>query len=147
MREWGGRWIHPAEEETRTGVEGLAVENLRVIGRAARYHGIRVALCSLPSPREDGLSRDERDYFDYCARTSGLDPCLSLARYNAVLDVLNDSIRNLCEDEGYMFIPAAEAIRGGVAVFSDLYHMTDPGIEMKAQAIATCLSQNMSETK
>lgn len=132
--------LYPRDAEMREGIRGLCMENLRAFGMAARNQGIRTALCSVASPDPRRLSGKEQVFYDYCARTGGLDPCLSLDSYRRALDLLNQETAVLCRQEGFLYIPVAESMEEGYGCFADLYHMTDAGIERKAELIFECLN-------
>jgi len=131
--------LYPDEETMRKDIQGLVIENFHAIGRAARSRGVRMALCSVACPDPQAVTRDERRFFDYHARTAGLDPCLNLERYERILRLLNDEIRLFCLREGFLYVPVAERMDGGYDTFCDMYHMTDSGIERKAEVLFDCL--------
>lgn len=136
-------WLYPGDEEIRAGVRGLAIENLRAMARVARSRGVRVAICSVAGPDPAHLSDEERAFFDYSARAGGLDPCLNLATYARILGILNEEIRTFCDREGVLYIPVAEYVQGGYALFTDLYHMNEAGIRCKARIVSDCLRPNL----
>lgn len=98
-----------------------------------------MAICSVACPDADRLPGQERRFYDYSARAGGLDPCLNLKSYQRILELLNEEIRALCVQEGFLYIPVAEHIEGGYDTFSDIYHMTDSGIERKGEVLFECL--------
>jgi hypothetical protein len=90
------------------------------------------------------LSKSDRQFFDYHARTAGEDRCLTLAMYSHILRLYNQEVRALCERKGFLYIPVAEHIKGGMDTFTDIYHMTDTGIERKAEIVFDCLKEYLA---
>lgn len=133
--------LYPGNERMRADIRDSFVANLHAIADVAQARGIRMAICSVASPRAASVSTDERCFYDYCARTSGLDPCLNLSIYEHILSILNEEVRALCSRDTLLYIPVAEHIHGGCDTFTDLYHMTNSGIERKAEAISDCLAR------
>ncbi len=133
--------LYPNDATMREGIRGLFIENLRAIGYVARSRGIRMAICSVPCPDSRRVPGNERRFYDYCARTGGLDPCLDLKTYGHILGLLNEEIRALCAREGFLYVPVAEHIEGGYDTFTDIYHMTNSGIERKAETIFECMKE------
>jgi lysophospholipase L1-like esterase len=133
--------LYPNDTTMRKGIQNLFIENLRAIGYVARGRGIRMAICSVPCPDARHVPANERRFYDYCARTGGLDPCLDLKSYAHIFCLLNEEVRALCAREGFLYVPVAEHIDGGYDTFTDIYHMTNSGIERKAQAIFECTKE------
>ena len=133
--------LYPDDAALRQGIRGLCIENLHAIGCVARNRNIRVALCGIASPDPHLLPAGERQFFDYRARTAGLDPCLDLESYRHILGLLNEEIRALCDRDGFLYVPVAEHVVGGCGCFTDIYHMTNPGIERKAEVVFECLKE------
>ncbi len=135
------RALFPDDATMRHDIDALCIANLRAIGFVARGHGIRMAVCGIASPDPERLTSKERDFYDYCARSAGLDPCLDFASYRHILGIYNDAVRAFCEQEGFSYLPLAENFRGGYESFTDLYHMTGAAIERKAEILAACLDE------
>ncbi|HNR35463.1 MAG TPA: SGNH/GDSL hydrolase family protein [Candidatus Hydrogenedentes bacterium] len=131
--------LYPNETSIQKDIQSLVIENLHAIGRVARSRGIRMVLCSVACPDPRTVTDDERRFYDYHARTAGLDPCLNLERYAHMVHLLNEELRLFCRREGFLYVPVAERITGGYETFSDMYHMTESGIGRKAEAIFDCL--------
>jgi len=127
------RLLFRLDEDARRDVNRVVIDNLLALARVFRSRGIRVALCSVAYPNAEGLSKEERDYFDYDARTYWRNECLNLDVYVALMAIYNRELRALCEREGMFYVPMAEHLTGGAEYFGDICHMKEAGIELKAQ--------------
>lgn len=131
----GNRLLFRLDENARQDVNRHVVQNLAALSRVFRSRGIRIALCSFAYPNTEGLSKEERDYFDYDARTYWKNKCLDLDVYVALMAVYNQELRALCERECMFYVPVAEHVTAGTKYFGDICHMMEPGIEQKAQIV------------
>jgi len=129
------RLLFRLDEDAHRDINRVVISNLLALSRVFRSRGIRIALCSVAYPNTKGLSKEERDYFDYDARTNWHHKCLSLDVYVALMAIYNQELRALCEREGIFYIPVAEHLTGGAEYFGDVCHMLAPAIELKAQIV------------
>jgi len=109
--------------------------NTATLARSAKQAGVKVALCSFAFPDVDHLGRKERYFFD--AEIERTWPgVITLEGYVRLVSVYNAMLQRLCEQEGYLYVPVAENLKGGASLFTDICHMNPAGIERKADIIA-----------
>ncbi len=130
----------PSTKKIDTCLDQLPIRNIHGIRRAAACRGIPVAVCSLAFPDPAALTEQERQYFDYNARTCWGAPNLTINLYARMAGRLNMRIRALCERDKMLYIPVHENIGGGLYYMSDICHMYARGVERKADIIASHLN-------
>lgn len=134
-------WLWAPDAEFREAMRQTTVGNLRTLCLAAREAQVDVAVCSFAYPDVAHLSNDERRYYDAClARTFGPGPdggrgVLNAATYAHLVDLYNDEVRALCRDEGFLYVPVAENLKGGTEYFYDACHCYLAGIDRKAEIV------------
>lgn len=120
-------------------IEQNKMADLRFIADRAKARNVQVALCSFAAPGGPHLSAVERAYYDYCTYKEWGGKYVMFDSYLRALNTYNGAIRQLCEQDKLIYIPVAENLQGGAALFGDICHLRNPGIEMKAAFIAEFL--------
>lgn len=144
LRDWLGRsrflyasfpsLFLPPREEVAAAIGEVTRPCQREILAAARKHGADVAVCSIAYPDFGRLPRRERWYYDnrYTNVSWGQTTPPMHAR---IVDTYNASAREFCRQEGLLYIPVQEELKGGMEYFADIAHLRLPGIERKADII------------
>lgn len=127
-----GRLAAPSPDMLLDAMTPYTLENLRRMARAARDHGVPMAICSFARPDFEHLRWKDLNYYRqiYDDRL-GVD----IWTYARAVDVYNAAVRRLCAQEGVRYIPVAEQVAGGPDRFTDHCHLYLNGIELKAQAV------------
>ena len=134
----------PAQPDYRDEAEQLLIPSLRGMLERARQSGARFAVASFACPDLYNLPAVEQAWFrsqfffkqvvraefdDYVSATNGF----------------NDSVRAFCEREGALYIPVAENLKGGFALYVDITHMHIAGMRLKAQIMFEHLKEAISK--
>ncbi len=123
-------------------IEQNKMADLRFIAEYAAKQNVPVALCSFAAPEGLGLSSAETAYYNYCTYLEWGGKYVMFDTYLRALKTYNKALQQLCQSENLIYIPVAENLRGGAALFGDICHLRNPGIEKKATFIADFLIEN-----
>ncbi len=135
LRRYDSALFYPDIRQRNQDLHDMFVSNLEAIHLAAGCKGIRIVLCSIACPRTDALDKAMLDFMNYEARMHWEDPLLTFAVYAQLIRMLNEDIATYCRDESVPYVPVAEAFGGEPGYFLDICHMTEAGIERKAEVI------------
>jgi lysophospholipase L1-like esterase len=139
INRYFNKWLLPDPEEMELFIKQNKTADLRFIAERAEKQRVPVALCSFAAPGDASLSAAERDYYNYCTYQEWGGKYVMFNSYLRALDTYNRAIRQLCDQDGLIYIPVAENLHGGASLFGDICHLRNPGIEMKAAFIAEFL--------
>jgi hypothetical protein len=134
VRYWN-RLVWPDSTTISEQIDRTMLANLATLHALLTRRGIAVAVCSFAHPDLGRLSREERDYFDWHARTAWGSQFLSLDTYCWLVDLYNEKVKAFCAEKGALYIPVAEELEGTTAHFGDIAHMRPTGIERKAEIV------------
>jgi len=134
LNDYLNAWLVPLEDVTRL-TKTTTLAHMAAIANAAQQSGVGMVLCSFAVPAKTGLSRAERDYFEYTFMRDWGGRYVTFATYRRALDQLNREIKKLCDEVGAVYAPVAERLSGGSECFDDICHMTNAGIERKAEIV------------
>ncbi|NLV43830.1 MAG: hypothetical protein GXY07_04945 [Candidatus Hydrogenedentes bacterium] len=119
---------------------------LELFIQLALRRGITVVLASIAHPNTGKISTAEQQYFVYNANSEWLLPAFNLSTYISYINASNHILYQIAEKYGLDYIPIAEQITGGTDTFRDLCHMTQFGINRKAQLFCDLLHPILSLT-
>jgi len=128
-------WLGVDEFLIRRRLDRATFPRLIELAQGAREADVEVAICTFSVPDVPGLTRSEREFFSYDIQAGRSERILSLGSYVEWVEMYNAGVEQLCEKEGYLFVPVAAGITGGADCFIDICHMTDPCIARKAEVI------------
>jgi lysophospholipase L1-like esterase len=135
------RWLVPPsaliEQEMRERVR----PNLSALAEQSAQAGVEVVFCSFAVPHPALITRAERIFLDYSIRLDWQGEFIGLRAYVEWIGVYNRLLREMCHEHGWRYIPVAEEMPGEFQYYTDFCHMTDKGIEKKAEIIAAHLSE------
>jgi len=117
-------------------LERSTMNSLRTMWEVIEKRNIAMGLCSFAYPDIDNLSPEERDYYEWNVRTWWQGKYFNFATYCRLVRLYNQCVKALCEQEGLLYVPLAEELKGGPAYFGDICHMRPKGIERKAEILA-----------
>ena len=86
------------------------------------------------------MSAIERSHFDRIINTMHWGRTISMESYCHIIGLYNDRLEAFSAEHGYAYLPVAERMAGGAAVFTDICHMTLEGINRKAEVFAELLA-------
>lgn len=130
-----GPLFRPSEEKLRALVEQLVFSNLEFIVQRARSAGVEPVFCSFAAPDPAALHPDERDFFEHNCELYWSGRYLNFDTYLWALNHYNQWLQAWCAERGIAFVPMADHLRGGGELFLDICHVTNHGIERKAQVL------------
>ncbi len=119
--------------------------NLRAMAYRAKECGVDFAVCSFAYPRMERLNSRDRVYLDMNFREVYNGAYLTYPTYTAVMDLHNQLVREVCAEDGLIYLPVAEQLDAGVDHFFDLCHMTPLGLELKTDIIGGLLQPVVAE--
>lgn len=133
----------PTKEALLPLIEERTFANLRRAAIELRPRNIRMAVASVARPDFERLSRVERNAFD-----PRYGPVLWSAGDREVMvrmvDAYNERLPDFCKEEGILYVPVAEHLRGGVELFADMVHLNMLGIERKAEIMSEALAPGIA---
>ena len=124
----------PPQYELDAFLEKTTLANLNAMVEMAEAEGVDMAICSFVAPDIPNLDRRERDYFDYQINHL-LKWLVNAKSYARLTAQYNAHVRTLCQDQGLLYIPVAEHMKGGTNYFTDICHMYTRAKEVRAQLI------------
>lgn len=139
IRSQMNQLLFPSKDDIAHDLDALIITNLRAMCRAARTSGIRTVICGIAYPHMGGLSRQERAYLDYTARTAQTSRCFSAQVYCDTAAQLCAMLKDLCVTDKMLYVPVDEEIGDGLSCFEDICHMNPQAIARKAQVISDYL--------
>ena len=113
----------------------VTMDNIRSLGRAAQAKGAEVALCSFAYPNVEGVSRLEQGFFDERIAMNIGKSWVTAAQYGRYARLYAAEVKQLCDEEGWTYVPVAERLVAGSEYFVDICHLYCPGIERKAESV------------
>ena len=141
LARWLNRRFLPPDEELADYIRATTFRNLKAIRYAARERGVDMALCSFACPKLGCLDFRARNYYDLNMREvwqgQGL---INFRTYCNLMDLYNGLLKQLCEDEGMIYVPVAEHFHAGPDHFFDICHMTPLGLELKTNIIGAYMA-------
>ena len=143
---WFNGRLMPDEAQMAADIRASKISNLRAIAEILRGAGVKVIFCTFAAPDPGALTRDERNYYEYYTRREWGGRYAGFASYLCALRVFNREIEALARELGAPCIPVAEEVTGGTAVFGDICHMKNRGIEKKARVIMRHLLPLLEDT-
>ncbi len=135
LRDYWSGLFYPDPEQRRKDLEALSMECLKALHLAAGCEGVRLIVCSVACPEVNALDRTALQYYDYEARNHWNDPLLTFRMYADTIEAWNSDLAEYCAREKILYVPVNEALRHEPGVFGDFCHMTDSGIERKAEVV------------
>ena len=129
----------PTDDGIREAIVKYIMPNVRYILQESGKRGIKTALCSFAAPTLDNLSAKEHAYYNYLTMKEWGGSYVTFDSYLRILDLYNEELRKLCEEEGSLYIAVAEKLQGGAALFGDICHLRNAGIQRKTKIIADTL--------
>jgi lysophospholipase L1-like esterase len=134
----------PDRDRLRRHIETATLSNLKAASERLKGLGIAMAVSSVAIPSFDELDRIEAYTFD--ARYGSVNwRQYDIPFAERMFDTYNVAAREFCEREGAVYIPVAEEVQGGIAMFNDLVHLTIPGIRRKAEVMADAVAPLIAE--
>jgi len=137
------RFSLPARQVVAGTVRKVVVQNLEAMAAEARKHDVCMAVCSFAYPKPDCLNATELDFYRLNAEEGWLGSQFTFETYCWLVRIYNQCVRELCQEQDLLFVPVAEEITAGTAVFADICHMLDGGLGMKAAIVATYLQERV----
>lgn len=135
------RFLLPPRGKMLADMRATSIANLKAMRDVLARKHVAMALCSFARPDTTLCTRAERDFLDWNTRTFWTDSDIMYASYCVLLDRYNAELKAFCEREHVYYVPVAEELRGGLDDFVDICHMTQKGIEAKAEIIARHLKE------
>ena len=133
-------WLMSPRDTLAQLLKEYIIDDLEAIRAAAAEAGVPFAVCSFACPDIDTLPPDERAYFDHLINTMHWSRVIDAATYADLVALYNGLLKQWCVETGVLYLPVAEGMHGGTEFFTDICHMTLPGIEQKAELVAEALS-------
>ena len=121
---------------------GLGAGGARLAERA-KQAGVRMAICSFARPNVETMSQVEKDFYTYRMNTSLWGRVADIESYAWAVDLYNGLVRDLCREQGLLYIPVAEHLQGGIDAYSDQCHVFFDAMQSKADVIADALKENI----
>ena len=110
-------------------------QNLRFLSEQLQRQGIALAFVSMPYPDPKIITEDQYQFFDYQGKQSWDIPAFSLNQYASYITISNNLLKTIAAETQSVYIPLAESMAGITEVYNDFCHMTQPGINAKAEII------------
>lgn len=129
-------WLVPPTEEMARLFRRYVIPNQIAMEEACQRESTRIAFCSFATPEPDRLTSEQAAFLDFDIRVDWNAANIGLFTYNRWVGVYNHVIQETCIQKGWLYIPVAEEMPGGMEDFNDFCHMTDSGIARKAEIIA-----------
>jgi hypothetical protein len=127
-------WLVPVPAEAFDPYFPDTVRNLRAMARAASERGAAHVAATFAGPDAERASPEFRNYLDWITERWGASVRLrSFAEYDAARRRFNDLLRQVAPRRELRLAPVAEELTDP-ALFVDLCHLTQPGIEQMARA-------------
>lgn len=130
------RWLLPSDKALRAFLEEQVLLPLEQLGEGVEKSGARMAFATFAAPDYANLPMAERDFFDKRINSMGWGRTISMGSYQHIVDLYNQRLASFCAENGFLFLPVAEKIQGDLGIFTDICHMTQAGIDQKAQIFA-----------
>ncbi len=125
----------PSAEQMAQDTEDAIIANLKAIRMAAKQRGADVAFCSFAYPAASTATTEERVRLENNVKNVWVGPNGSFRAYLAAVQVYNALVKGMCAETGARYIAVAESQQWPAARFNDICHMTDEGIQQKANVI------------
>ncbi len=124
----------PTQDELAPAIRNYTQANQRGILAEARKRGADMALCSIAYPDFPNLPLRELWYYDnrYSNVSWGQ---VDAPMHKRVMDSYSALTREFCRQEGLLYIPVQEELKGGMEYFADIAHLRLPGIQRKADIV------------
>ncbi|MCX8064377.1 MAG: SGNH/GDSL hydrolase family protein [Candidatus Hydrogenedentes bacterium] len=123
--------------------------NLGAMNCGFSKQNIRMAICSFAYPKIEWYEFVARLYFDFNMRNAWLsleDVMITFDTYIKVIQIYNRELKKFCERENILYIPVAEELNGGTDYFTDVCHMTQLGLYVKADIISSYVAKWIEES-
>jgi len=127
--------FQPSSFEMARRCRALVLPSLRELHAQAGAHGVDVAFVAFLHPDASVLDGDERDFFDDDLRRRWGRWSASLASYSRLVDAYDRELARMSAEIGAGFFPIHAGFHAGAEEFQDVCHMTEKGIEHKAEVI------------
>jgi hypothetical protein len=127
-------WLLPTPDELAPAIQEYTQSHQRRILEEARKRGADLAVCSIAYPDFPKLPLREAWYYDnrYSNVSWGQ---TDAPGYMRVMDTYRDLSQAFCRQEGLLYIPVQEELKGGMESFADIAHLRLPGIRRKADIV------------
>ena len=109
--------------------------NLRLLSEQFQRQGIAVVFASMPHPDPQAITKEQYQFFNYQGKRSWNLPAFSIERYVSYIEMSNNLLITIAAETQSVYIPLAESMANTSHVYNDFCHMTQPGINAKAQII------------
>ncbi len=147
LRSYFNPWLLPSKKEIQNCFDSYTFAHVHAMLPILRRKGIALAMCSFAYPDLKDATPEEQDFFNWSLTRFWPDRKLSFASYCRLLDIYNQQMQFFCEKNAVCYIPVAEELRGGTRYFIDICHMTQEGIERKAEIIHNYLQERISRSE
>jgi len=143
-----GTALRPDMTLVNDGFRGATLMRFDAFVSRARNCGVRVALCTVPSPDLEAISPAYERFLDINLASEWNCPNVTYRDYAAGLALLNDDLEQLAADNQSPLIPIHEHFRGilgGPHFFYDICHLYPLGYVAKAHIVARYLEAMLPE--
>ena len=125
----------PGEKAVEAHFNKTTLHNLRSLYNAAAARNIPMVFCSFSRPDIDTLGNEARNFFESDIENVWRGEFVNFESYCRIVDIYNKSLKKMCRDNDIPYIPVAEHHRGELDYFIDICHLTNKGIQEKANII------------
>lgn len=122
----------PGDHELEQAIRRATLDNLQHMHDLADAAGVPMAFCSFAAPDFFNIPPDERAFFDKHINGMAWGRKINMRSYLRITDTYNRLLKAQCREWGALYIPTAETLTGGAAMFTDICHLHLWGIERKA---------------
>lgn len=122
--------------------EGI-IANLRTMASRAHAAGVKMAVCSFAYPAVEIMSQTEKDFFNWRMNAGFTGGIADIESYAWAVEAYNRLVRELCREQGLLYIPVSERLRGGTNAYSDQCHMFLDAMQRKAEIIAEIVTAHI----
>ncbi len=109
------------------------IRNLELMSVLFQRQGAAVAFASIAWPDPAAISKEEEQYYNYQGHYTWQFPAFELRTYARYIEASNILLRETAAAVAGFYIPVAESLHGGTALFTDFCHMTQEGINAKSK--------------
>jgi lysophospholipase L1-like esterase len=125
----------PDLDTFQNSLDSILGKNLRFLSEQFQREGIATVFASMPYPDPQAITKEQYQFFNYQGKRSWNLLAFSLDQYVSYIQISNNLLKTIASETQSVYIPLAESMAGVTEVYNDFCHMTQPGIDAKAQII------------
>ncbi|HPC17772.1 MAG TPA: SGNH/GDSL hydrolase family protein [Candidatus Hydrogenedentes bacterium] len=143
LRNRFNRLLMLSEPEMEARLREGIIANLRTMASRVQAAGVQMAVCSFACPAAEIMSQTEKDFFNWRMNAGFSGAIADIESYAWAVEIYNRLVRDLCREQGLIYIPVAERLRGGIDAYSDQCHMFLDAMQRKAEIIAEVVTAHI----